>query len=108
MAIPGEDTLQNMFTAAVDTGPFNTDDWPEKIKATIRDMERQAKEQKEIMELLRECGDLSEAAKKVQTDEWTGAEGPPAKKRLKDYDKLEEHALKVLRACKRLKGTEDE
>ena len=71
-----------------------------KVGHGIKALKRQVEEQKEMTSLLRECSDLNETAEKVLRK-------PATKRQLEDCDRLEEHALKVLRACKRLKGTDE-
>lgn len=80
-----------------------------KVQYGIKTLETQMKEQKEMNDLLKECDSLSETAKQVSEDPSSGVQSLQSKRRrrMEDCDKLEEHALKVLRACKRLKGIED-
>lgn len=106
----GEESLKKISTFVADIDPFrcfNTQQVSQDVKEKIQHLEQQIREQKERAELFKECGDLSDAAKKVEKNEWPGPESGAAKRRREEYDQLEEHALKVLRACKRLKGTEE-
>lgn len=61
-----------------------------------------------VEELAKESTDLNEMVKKM------AAGSPPkgtavsgAKRSHEDYDDLEEQTLKVLRTCKKIKGTEE-
>lgn len=71
-----------------------------------RRLAKQAEEGKMVEELAKESVDLKEMVTRVMTGSPSkGTAVSVIKRRREDYDELEEQTLKVLRTCKKLKGT---
>lgn len=61
-----------------------------------------------MQELLEETSDLNKMVAKVASSPQAGVTGSSSKKRVQEFDQLEERAMRFLNACKELKVSEED
>lgn len=77
----------------------------EKIKAGRETLEREAKAQKDVDQLIKDQFELNVTIDTITQPSRTSLS---AKRRLEEYARVEEQAIKVLRTCRKLKGSKEE
>lgn len=107
LCFTGERSLNKVCKAAEEASEA-TKSCLEEIKAGTQLLERRVRESKEIAHLDIEFCETKDVVDRVIDPGWLCEQGPSPERRMKEYEKLEEYALKVLKTCKRLKGTEEQ
>lgn len=107
LCFTGENSLSKVCTA-VKEASATTESCLEEIKAGSQLLERRVRESKEIAQLDVEFCEMKDTVDRVMDPTWLCEQGPSPERRMKKYEKLEDHALKVLKICMRLKGKDEQ